>query len=690
MSRFQFKNYVAFISFLLMVTWFTDALPAASPQKTADEGLFNSPQSTFVDSGQLLGGQVESSAAVLGDVDADGDLDAVVASFGGPSKIYINQGGDQGGSEGTFLDSGQSLAAAMAVDVDLQDLDGDGDLDAFLVKDAFEDSNEVWLNNGNGLFTQTGQIFGDHLSTSVALGDLDGINGPDAFIGRGFGQPSKVWLNNGNGAFTNSGQSLDSDSIDLMLGDLDGDGDLDGFSANGGNNKIWVNQGGTQAGTPGIFMDSGKVLSSPLSHSIDLGDLDGDGDLDAWVGSASADRIWVNQGADQGGNEGNFLQGAQTSQSATRDITLGDLDIDGDLDAFLAKETGNEVWINQAGDQDGNEGEFLDSSQILGDSKSEGLALGDVDGDGDLDVFVANWGQPDKVWLNELPLKNADVSVTLPTTSYNITEFPICPYLSKSSFNVIVHNAGPNEATNVTLSADDGDFGEQNTYIIETLAPGGSASVFLNVKPAGVRVGPVLCVSHAVVDVTADQEDPNLENNSGESQHVWYTCNNIIGCLLTETLCDVEQGNHWLQNLSSPVIDFIVYQYIRDGVLAGTGEGQYFIDLFYTHDPEIQSLLDEDPSLKAEGISTLQLWETNLWALSRGKGDSAAITAEQVSAVDSFLANLSAAASPELQQVIAAERDRLPDLQEFAGMTMREARGRIVGYSTYLPLITDP
>jgi hypothetical protein len=129
---------------------------------------------------------------------------------------------------------------------------------------------------------------------------------------------------------------------------------------------------------------------------------------------------------------------------------------------------------------------------------------------------------------------------------------------------------------------------------------------------------------------------------------------------------------------------------VRDGVLVRTGDGRHYIDLFYTHNPEIQSLLDANPSLEAEALATLKLWQPNLWALVRGEGDSATITTEQVAAVDNFLSNLAAASSVELQQVIAFERDRLPPPQDFVGMKMDEARGLTVGYGTFLPMIADP
>ena len=71
-------------------------------------------------------------------------------------------------------------------------------------------------------------------------------------------------------------------SYGLSLGDLDGDGDMDAFEANINSqpNKIWLNDG------TGMFTDSGQTLGSQSSYCVALGDLDGDGDLDAeWLGT---------------------------------------------------------------------------------------------------------------------------------------------------------------------------------------------------------------------------------------------------------------------------------------------------------------------------------------------------------------------------------------------------------------------
>jgi hypothetical protein len=82
----------------------------------------------------------------------------------------------------------------------------------------------------------------------------------------------------------------------VVLGDLDGDGDLDAFSTGRGFGEIWFNQGGAQGGTDGVFEHS-QHFSYSIWFASTLGDVDGDGDLDVFTGLLEqATRVWLNDG----------------------------------------------------------------------------------------------------------------------------------------------------------------------------------------------------------------------------------------------------------------------------------------------------------------------------------------------------------------------------------------------------------
>ncbi len=337
----------------------------------------------FDDSDQNLGDH-SSFAVSLGDVDGDGDLDAFVAALRNADRIWLNDGG-------TFSDSGQTLGDHQSGAVALGDLDGDGDLDAFVAQR--DGGNRIWQND-NGTFSDTGQLLSRGESRGVALGDLDGDGDLDAIVANLDGT-NRIWLNE-LGTFSDNGQTLGSDaSVAIALGDLDRDGDLDAFVANDGANSVWLNEDGR-------FTDSRQQLGDHDSSGVSLGDLDGDGDLDAFVANYSggeANRIWLNDG-------GVFTDSGQMlGDHRSYKVALGDLDGDGDLDAFSVNSLqANRIWTNDAG-------QFEATGQSLGDGDSLDVALGDLDGDGDLDALVANFLAGDRVWLNQVPVPRATLEV---------------------------------------------------------------------------------------------------------------------------------------------------------------------------------------------------------------------------------------------------------------------------------------
>jgi len=134
-------------------------------------------------------------------------------------------------------------------------------------------------------------------------------------------------------------------SASVRLGDIDGDGDLDAAVANGRHwpqqNYLFFNQG---RGKYSVMRPLGADRST--SYACELADLDGDDDLDLAIGNDMAlGQIFLNDGA------GNFTQSSSFGQVASvRSLTVADIDSDGDQD-ILATCRGmqNRIYLN-AGD----------------------------------------------------------------------------------------------------------------------------------------------------------------------------------------------------------------------------------------------------------------------------------------------------------------------------------------------------
>ena len=312
----------------------------------------------------------------------------------------------------------------------LGDLDGDGDLDAFYANGQSEGPrpNTVLTNRGGGNFIDSGQRLGNEESSEVTLADLDGDGDLDAWVANiGY---NTLYFNNGQGGFVAQQPPMYDYRIGsalgaIALGDLDGDGDLDAL---GGGccgavsfgspqdptlhlpySMTWINQGGAQGGKPGDFR-SGKPLESLGAEGAALGDLDGDGDLDAFFANNALmnleadadtpqpDTVWWNDGG------GNFTDsGQRLGLARSTNVALGDLDGDGDLDAFVANQGANEIWLNSGGRQGGQPGVIVDSGQRLGDGLYRQVFLARLDGDTDLDAAVVDYnrGLHLEIWLND-------------------------------------------------------------------------------------------------------------------------------------------------------------------------------------------------------------------------------------------------------------------------------------------------
>jgi hypothetical protein len=244
------------------------------------------------------------------------------------NSIFFNDG------QANFVKSNQSIkmASGSTHALGLADLDGDGDLDAYLGGGSLFDPDEVWTNNGSGFFTDSQQRLGSDTSYAVATGDVDSDQDIDVIVTTCgmFNEPDKLWLNDGAGNLTDSGQSFDNAcTADLSLHDLNGDKHLDliidSAGADEGLLTIWLNDGA------GHFHKSTTITTTGYALA---GDLDGDQDIDILLSDGTT---LLNDGS------GGLITAMQTASGGS---SLLDVDGDGDLDLIINTTTERQIWLN--------------------------------------------------------------------------------------------------------------------------------------------------------------------------------------------------------------------------------------------------------------------------------------------------------------------------------------------------------
>jgi len=374
-----------------------------------------------------------SGGAALDDFNADGLPDIVASSWGvhDPLKFFAARG------DGTFEDrTEEALLAGLNGGLNLNhaDYDNDGDLDLYILRGAWLGSfgnypNSLLRNNGDGTFedvTAAAGLLRMNPSHSASWGDYDNDGWLDLFVGnetRARPRPCELWHNNGDGTFTDVAVSAGLDHTGFVKGAVWGDYDNDGrpdlyLSRIGDTNLLFHNDGPGDRGDWG-FSEVGELAG--VTHPIKsfptwFFDYDNDGWLDLMVatfaefdGSAlhqvAADYLGIPIESERSKLYRNNGDGTFEDVSAAAGVdrvllamgaNFGDIDNDGWLDMYLG--TGepalgtlvpNVMLRNEGGRR------FLDVTAAAGMGnlqKGHGIAFGDIDNDGDEDVYAVMGG----------------------------------------------------------------------------------------------------------------------------------------------------------------------------------------------------------------------------------------------------------------------------------------------------------
>ncbi|HZL99351.1 MAG TPA: VCBS repeat-containing protein [Planctomycetota bacterium] len=396
----------------------------------------------------------------VGDADVDGDLDVITGNGGDGApqldRIFINSGA------GTFTDETATRFAGMppdtSRDIEFVDLDADDDLDVFVVNHtngggSLGQVSRFYVNLGGrqagavGYFTEetdarwgqllsvplADQVFGGNAgpfrnwSGDADFADLDDDGDVDLFFsaygpGMNGSRDSRVFLNDGQGVFDElwpwADRSADTKlhTIDLDLADLDGDFDIDVFmSSRNSQSRVYLNNlygplgpESFQDVTQSALYDTGAAQVGGHAYECEYGDVDGDGDFDLWmIGyDGATDRLLRNDGPGPQGvgftRMDAWIAGDPVTDESEADF--GDYDNDGDLDVFVANFFTVTNLLYQSNLAQGRQGGGLYHRTGVASGQSPNPELpsnfnsgssfdgewADMDGDGDLDILLAN------------------------------------------------------------------------------------------------------------------------------------------------------------------------------------------------------------------------------------------------------------------------------------------------------------
>lgn len=458
------------------------------------------------------------------DIDNDGDLDMLFANgsgFAGPqqqqtNRLYINNG------NGVFTDDTANRMPNLigfTRDVDFGDIDHDGDLDLVVVN-AFNTQSWLFTNDGNGNFTDetAARLPTANFSGSDAdFGDVDNDGDLDLiFTNSGttaFGTGvDRLYLNDGTGVYTNASNQLPgtavAESIDASFVDIDGDLDLDLVMAHRNARSQLWRNDGT-----GNFSDitlANLPNDGTGTYSIEDADIDGDGDLDLAVVRGSTELVFRNDGT---GDFTNFT-GTALPNNPFQDDNDGDfidVDNDGDLDLVIARlgSGGERFYINNGSGVLTRTNGLIN---VISDSTLD-IEFGDLDGDGALDIVTA---QGESGSFRNRVYMNTGVADTRAPTFHNL--------------ETLTDTENVADAKVVRVSIRDGMTGDQNFFARETVLnyrvdAGDVLSTPLHFSGGDVYRA-VIPALPAGVTVTYIASATDAAGNTGESGSVTFDIGN--------------------------------------------------------------------------------------------------------------------------------------------------------------------
>ena len=317
--------------------------------------------------------------------------------------IYSGDATNSGSGSATFLQaitpngSGRFTAATGSpvaagsnpAGVATADFNGDGIPD-LVVANRFSNNISVFLGDSSGGYTNVhGTLFATGTNpVNIVAGDFNGDGAMDLAVTNALSKSVTVLLGNGAGAFTEVTGSpfvIGTTPRGIVMGDFNGDGKLDLAISNSGDATVTVLLGD---GAGGFTASPGSPYAvGTLPFGIATGDFNGDGKLDLAVVNRTSQNVTVLLG-DGSGRFSQVTGSPFAVGTSPFGIAVGDFDGNGTLDLAVSNSGSASVTL-LLGSGMGSFTPASNSPFAVGNSPY-GLVAGDFDGDGKLDLAVAN------------------------------------------------------------------------------------------------------------------------------------------------------------------------------------------------------------------------------------------------------------------------------------------------------------
>lgn len=366
-----------------------------------------SPLFVPVTEGRIGGDGGASRGVGWADFDSDGDPDLVVSNTNRQwNAFYVNapEGFRKESDPNVSPFGAVAASAANAEGVAWVDVDGDGDLDLHVVTRGREPDLLFDNRREEGLIRVTdGPLVRAASGSMGCWADVDGDGWLDVFLaGYGDGARNVLFRNLGDWRFEEI--ELPPEAVGAgtaracSWGDPDDDGLPDLYVANAREPNVLLRNGGAFRLEPDT--GAGHVVEHVgYSYGLSWADFDGDGHQDLFVANFDVENaLYRNDGT---GRLVRVAEGGIATQEggASKGHAWGDYDLDGRLDLFVANGTygpdmRNFLYLNQG---NGRFERVETGNFAVHADTSAGAAWADMDADGDLDLFVANWGSADQV-----------------------------------------------------------------------------------------------------------------------------------------------------------------------------------------------------------------------------------------------------------------------------------------------------